>query len=684
MTSKKFNHMHNSGEGHDSVFVGVRDSIVFVLVSIEYTGCPCAKCWNVCHFVCIVYILGDFFIYACSNYPDYIFTLHIRIMNDEYLWEFEKALIAKNVSLLPKYKPGVGSAIDIMFDILSIQDPEFLSKSIDLGWPIISHTDANPYEVYFKTFNIKSKPPDDLILEMMHTLKEKGANVSYLSNPANIPSYLVKIVSDFMEGKNYIKYNEYIKTPIRLISEKYTHMIPPISYDANHWKGTLCDSLGFFQHNGECWNDAAQMAILYTDGIKEITQPFLYSAKISEEYIKSIPEFKDASNTTIDIALVYINSLQRRFIRHYNLEVKRANTIANLYSGNILLKNFSCSQEILNEKHAIHEAIEQLKRNHKNDSSLEEQIESIKTKSNIVPRIRHNVLKTLETSGKSFREMNAMQGAVVGKVLSANNKYKQFNTLDKITYKYVPSINATLTEYMSMKGGFITTMFVILLTLCKIPNLSKEEYEDKKRGVYIVQRDLDHINIIENYIHDHTNAILFTSDRHAMLFYECGNKQYFYEDNSGPIPFMWKQFFMHETWSEILNGVPKEEYWNAEIKLYQASLSITYEIGTYNHYYYPVLKFGNMPDYYTLVPNTTKILKIISKNNTWISTNKDISVSNVERIYRTNYTFVNVSTHNERSNHIQSNAPWIPSAIRARPKTRRMNRKRKATRRCSK
>jgi hypothetical protein len=610
-------------------------------------------------------------------------------MDGEYLWEFEKALDAKNASLLPKYRPGVGDVGDIVFDILDIQDPEFLSKSIDLGWPIISdnETITNPYELYFKTFNAKSKPHDDLILEMMHTLKEKGANDSYLSNPANIPSYLVKIVSDFMEGKNYIKYNEYIKTPIRLISEKYTHLIPTTSYDATNWKGTICDSLGFFQHHGECWNDAAQMAILYTDGIKEITQPFLYSAKITEEYIKTIPEFKDASNTTIAIALVYINSLQRRFIRHYNLEVKRVNTITNLYSGNILLKNFSCSQDILNEKRVILEAIEQLKRNHKNNSSLEEQIESIKTNSNIVQRIRHNVLKKLETSGKSFREMNAMQGAVVGKILASNNKYKQFNTLGKLTYKNVPSINTTFAEYMLIKGGFITTMFVILLSLCKIPNLSKKEYENEKRGVYIVQHEFESISLfeIENYIHEHTNAILFTNDRHAMTFYECGNKQYFYEDNTGPIQFMWKQFFMHETWYELFNGIPKEEYWNAEIKLYQASLSITYDIGSYNHSYYPVLKFGNMPDYYTLVPNTTQILKIISKNsNTWITTpsHANIRVTNIERMYMLSYTFVNVPIHNETSNHIKSNVPWMPSAIRARPKTRRMNRKRKATRRC--
>ena len=46
------------------------------------------------------------------------------------------------------------------------------------------------------------------------------------------------------------------------------------------WKGPICDSIGFFQHYGECWNDTLQMILLYTDGLKEITQPILYNKDI--------------------------------------------------------------------------------------------------------------------------------------------------------------------------------------------------------------------------------------------------------------------------------------------------------------------------------------------------------------------------------------------------------------------
>ena len=36
-----------------------------------------------------------------------------------------------------------------------------------------------------------------------------------------------------------------------------------------------CDSEGFYQHLGECWNDSIQMIFLFSDGLKEIVQPAL-------------------------------------------------------------------------------------------------------------------------------------------------------------------------------------------------------------------------------------------------------------------------------------------------------------------------------------------------------------------------------------------------------------------------
>lgn len=67
-------------------------------------------------------------------------------------------------------------------------------------------------------------------------------------------------------------------------------------------RGVICDSEGFYQHTGECWSDALQMIFLFSDGIKEYTQPYLFKTDIAEGYLKFT---------------------QTRFARHFLSEVTR-------------------------------------------------------------------------------------------------------------------------------------------------------------------------------------------------------------------------------------------------------------------------------------------------------------------------------------------------------------------------
>jgi hypothetical protein len=87
-------------------------------------------------------------------------------------------------------------------------------------------------------------------------------------------------------------------------------------------KGTLCDSEGFYQHSGECWNDALQMIYLFTDGIKEFVQPWILNLPLTS--VKDIrPFFPDKDNTKLNFIYEYFTLTQKRFSRHYLNEYKR-------------------------------------------------------------------------------------------------------------------------------------------------------------------------------------------------------------------------------------------------------------------------------------------------------------------------------------------------------------------------
>jgi len=61
------------------------------------------------------------------------------------------------------------------------------------------------------------------------------------------------------------------------------------------YTGAKCDSEGFYQHEGECWNDAIQMLFLFSDGLKEVVQEKLANNEVDINFIprESIPRIID-------------------------------------------------------------------------------------------------------------------------------------------------------------------------------------------------------------------------------------------------------------------------------------------------------------------------------------------------------------------------------------------------------
>lgn len=98
-------------------------------------------------------------------------------------------------------------------------------------------------------------------------------------------------------------------------------------------RGPICDSEGFYQHTGECYSDATQMAFLFSDGLKEILQPSLLEKDITAEEIQAIltetlsaKTFRRRHGDKVDGYVSLLKHLQNRLARHILAEYERIDT----------------------------------------------------------------------------------------------------------------------------------------------------------------------------------------------------------------------------------------------------------------------------------------------------------------------------------------------------------------------
>jgi hypothetical protein len=73
-------------------------------------------------------------------------------------------------------------------------------------------------------------------------------------------------------------------------------------------QGPICYTEGAYQHTGECWNDVAYMVFMFSDGIKEITQPAVMKGDL-DTMAARLPD--------VPRARAYLEALRARFVRHY-------------------------------------------------------------------------------------------------------------------------------------------------------------------------------------------------------------------------------------------------------------------------------------------------------------------------------------------------------------------------------
>ena len=290
-------------------------------------------------------------------------------------------------------------------------------------------------------------------------------------------------------------------------------------------QGPLCNSEGFYNHEGECWNDALQMIFLYSDGIKEIVQKKLAEDPIDpaevdtlfrpfmEESVKKSfhPEkkpsnkntnankeinhdkYKNANDDTkvqlglmyISLVYEYLTTLQKRFYRHYLAESMR-----------IAETDKVCSTE---EKKG-YLALERLK----------------------------EISMAFRAKGKE-----GVRAGLFGKELQLKN----------ITLKRDPG---KLSDVYESGGGpasqqnvinIFTQFFSLPIQIRKYVN-TYNFYGDRFQNP----------DTKENYsIKDNTIAIYcgirIEGTGHAIAFYRCGGRSFLYDDNYGTILFPWMSFF---------------------------------------------------------------------------------------------------------------------------------------------
>ncbi len=287
-------------------------------------------------------------------------------------------------------------------------------------------------------------------------------------------------------------------------------------------RGPVCDSEGFYQHTGECWNDAIQQIFCNADGIKEQMQYTYIYWIFNTDYYTQLPDWAFAPSWQRGPALLplfiqtnrayldelkkwftlYLRECQKRFLRHYLLETKRRN-----------VKQEVCALHGPEMGHLAREKIMAISRDPAfRKRGVQGQKSAIYGKfSNIkMARFSKNVAReAMKPSRETYAEKaNKLAG---GTVDDEDYLIELFNLL--------------------FFGGRLTitdmNLGLLRAQILDIPKFTAEL--NAATGVFVAIRE-------------------YTPEKwgggHAMAFYECGKQELFYEDNFGLFPFEWRKFIL--------------------------------------------------------------------------------------------------------------------------------------------
>jgi hypothetical protein len=403
-----------------------------------------------------------------------------------------------------------------------------------------------------------------------------------------------------------------------------------------------CDSEGFYQHLGECWNDSIQMIFLFSDGLKEIVQPALLDPNFDSKMESIInhadnkdlflfksdlkglkttnlgavnnPFANNSSKTILEskarerknAIIEYFKVLKKRFMRHYTNEHLRRDSVCDTESA---------------KDHSMFQTMSQISRAAGQDGISAAALGHVNTRG--VNRSNINI----EELRKKRKEKQYSPGGG-----STDEKYlfKLYNLVffDKYEFKY----NVFNLPFKNI-GVFSIPLLLSDISIDLIQN---------SKAVYI-----------GSYIIDKRKRI----EGHATAFYTCGGSQIYYDDNTGIYSFPWKEFFLNavelyekDQTTELICGNNTENSNRLEIQESE---------------YYPIIRTGgyeynelfdnevNSYKYYTFIDDS---LLLESKDGHFEYNGVSVNVTNTNLRKIEDLVFMTInndqSVNTQRFNHI--------------------------------
>ena len=345
-------------------------------------------------------------------------------------------------------------------------------------------------------------------------------------------------------------------------------MGPVASPTAN---SAVCDSEGFYQHLGECWNDSIQMIFLFSDGLKEIVQPALLDPNFDSKVESIINRddnnllftfitdlsglkttnlgaannpFENSSNRAILDSKVserkkaiidYFKVLKKRFMRHYTNEHIRRHSL--------------CDEETANE-HSVFETMSQISRAAGQDGISAAALGHINTKG-----VNRSHINIEELRKKKEEKKYSPGGSSIDDEYLFNLYKLVFFDGYKFSYTIVDPPFEKIADYVGIRLSMITKDLI-----------------KRSKAVYI-----------SSYVYKRVDNTLEFTRGHATAFYNCGKSEVYYDDNTGIYPFPWKEF--------LLKAV--ELYKNDKNTRLLCGIN---EMMTQTSSYYPIIRTGKWND----------------------------------------------------------------------------------------